>query len=89
MKIYRVKKPLQDNSTLDNVEMFDNVSYNWCVKTYQYTQSSGGIRQFFNMVKKIKPDIIFFYSIKSEMVTLPNSMVERIYYVRADLRTLN
>ena len=29
MKIYRVKKPLQDNSTLDNVEMFDNLRYNW------------------------------------------------------------
>jgi hypothetical protein len=89
MKVYNVKKPYQDKNQLDNVEIFDDTNYSWCVKTYQYTQSSGGIRQFFNMVKKLKPDIIFFYSIKSDMVTLPNSMVERVYYVRADLRTLN
>jgi hypothetical protein len=85
MKIYRVKKPLQDNSTLDNVEMFDNLRYNWCVKTYQYTKKSGGIRNWFEMIKKTNPDIIFLYSIKIEPVVLPNGENETITYIRAEL----
>ena len=89
MKVFNVKKPYQHKTQLDNVEMFEDVQYSWCVKTYQYTKSTGGIRQFFNMIKKVKPDIIFFYNIKSDLVTLPDGSSERVYYVRADLQIQN
>lgn len=84
MKFYRVKKPLQDNSTIDNVEMFDEKRYSWCVKTYQYLDSTGGIRGWFDEIKKVKPDIIFFFSIKTEPITLPDGKRDKVTYIRSE-----
>lgn len=87
MKVFFVKNPYQHKSQLDKVEKFEEVQYSWCVKTFQYTKKNGGIRQFFDMIKKIKPDIIFFYNIKSQIYRLPDGSSDIIYYIRLDLQT--
>ena len=84
MKIYRVRKPLQDNTSLDNIEIFDGETHTWCVKTYQYLGSTGGIRGWFDEIKKVKPDIIFFFSIKTEPITLPDGKRDKVTYIRSE-----
>jgi hypothetical protein len=47
--------------------------------------SCGGIKQWFNEVKKVKPDIIFFYSFNTELITRPNGKRDKVTYIRAEL----
>jgi hypothetical protein len=85
MKFYKVNRPLQTNSDLNNVQMFDDIRYSWCVKTYQYLDSCGGIKQWFKEIKKVKPDIVFFYSLESEPITFPDGKRDKVTYIRAEL----
>jgi len=94
MELKIVKSPYQNNSIYGEKEyvthtiesnlkgnfLTKNIPY-WCVKTYQYKESDGGINLWFKMLKNINPKIIYFFDIKT---IIENN--ETYYLIRADIK---
>ena len=63
LNIKTVKLPLQDENTKPEDIQYSNET--WCVRTEIYREGDGGIKLWFDEIKRIKPDIIYFYKIES------------------------
>jgi len=104
MELKIVKHPLQDNNTkLEDLEHVDFVREDnhlkkivptWCVKSYIYRESDGGIQLFFKEIEKIKPDIIYLYEIKFWKDKIVNRLNEEDWFedilccVRCDIKNI-
>ena len=75
MELKIIKKPIQDNNTktkdLEHVtyitenNQLKQIKPTWCVNTSIYREGDGGMKLWFQEIKKVEPDIIYLYEIKS------------------------
>lgn len=88
MEIKIVKKPLQDEQTIEDIQY---PGEKWCVRTSMYRESDGGINLWFKEIERVNPSVIYLYEIKSSVGKISNGnnkdfIEEIIYSVRYDFK---
>jgi len=94
MELRIVKNPIQDNGipyrgkpddeyveSIIEDNVFKKIIPIWCVGTYQYKESDGGLRRWIDYLKEVDPEIVYLFDIQT---LVENN--EIYYFVRADLQ---
>jgi hypothetical protein len=92
MELKIVKYPLQDENTSPEKVQYPNEK--WCVDTYMYRELDGGMNKWFELIERVKPDIVYLYGIKAVKEKISNGnnrefVEDIIYFVRAKLKINN
>lgn len=93
MEIKIVKRPLQDQYTKPEEIQYPNE--HWCVETQMFREGDGGIKCWFDYLKKMEEKgctVVYLYDIKATKEKIVNGSNENdwfediFYFVRADYK---